>query len=204
MNIVLPVSPESIPLTSLQQSCLNCLRYFWLKKSLLKFEAIFCYYTTRGGSREGTREMLRMHSPISHFQHCFGWIIFFHNFEPLHNNMPKSPQARIIETVRTKCIIFGEAVKVRGQKYDKFSLKIVQKALIWPLQYANFQKFSWEHAPEPPWSRFCYLSCLKLNLSKKNYAWKVTNILVPPSKKILNTSQTWKHFQKAIYARFRI
>ena len=42
----------------------------------------------------------------------------------------------IIEAVRTKCII-GEALKVRGPKYDKFSLKIVQKALKWPLQYAN-------------------------------------------------------------------
>ena len=42
----------------------------------------------------------------------------------------------IIETVRTKCII-GEALKVRGQKYAKLSLKIVQKALKWPLQYAN-------------------------------------------------------------------
>ena len=43
----------------------------------------------------------------------------------------------IIEIVRTKCIV-GEALKVRGQKYDKISLKIVQKALKWPLQYANF------------------------------------------------------------------
>ena len=51
LNIVLPVSPESIPLTSLQQSCLNYLRYCWFKTPLLKFEAIFCYYTTRGGYR---------------------------------------------------------------------------------------------------------------------------------------------------------
>ena len=47
----------------------------------------------------------------------------------------------IIETVRTKCII-GEALEVRGQKYDELSLKIVQKALKWSLQYANIQKFS--------------------------------------------------------------
>ena len=31
---------------------------------------------------------------------------------------------RIIETVRTKCVI-GETLKVRGQKNDKLSLKIV-------------------------------------------------------------------------------
>ena len=47
---------------------------------------------------------------------------------------PIEPQmtSYIIETVRTKCII-GEALKVRGQKYDELSLKIVQKALKWPL-----------------------------------------------------------------------
>ena len=49
--------------------------------------------------------------------------------------IPIEPQmtSYIIETVRTKCII-GEALKVRGQKYDKISLKIVQKALKWSLQ----------------------------------------------------------------------
>ena len=59
------------------------------------------------------------------------------------NPLPIEPQmtSYIIETVRTKCII-GEALKVRGQKYDKLFLKIVQKALKWSLQYANFQKFS--------------------------------------------------------------
>ena len=52
-----------------------------------------------------------------------------------YNPLPIEPQmtSYIIETVRTKCII-GEAIKVRGQKYDKLSLKIVQKALKWPLQ----------------------------------------------------------------------
>ena len=46
------------------------------------------------------------------------------------NSFPIEPQmtSYIIETVRTKCII-DEALKVRGQKYDKLSLKIVQKAL---------------------------------------------------------------------------
>ena len=43
-----------------------------------------------------------------------------------YNSLPIEPQmtSYIIETVRTKCII-GEALKVRGQKYDKLSLKIV-------------------------------------------------------------------------------
>ena len=33
---------------------------------------------------------------------------------------------------------------------NKICLKIAQKALKWPLQYANFQKFLEEHAPVPP------------------------------------------------------
>ena len=43
-----------------------------------------------------------------------------------------------------------EALKVRGQKYDKLFLKIVQKALKWPLQYANFQNFSGGSMPPDP------------------------------------------------------
>ena len=57
----------------------------------------------------------------------------------VYNPPPIEPQmtSYIIETVRTKCIIY-EALKVRGQKYDKLSLKIVQKVLKWPLHNANF------------------------------------------------------------------
>ena len=58
--------------------------------------------------------------------------------------------------MRTKCIIFGETLKVRDQKYDKLSLKIVQTALKWPLQYANFQKIS---------GAVCYRTFLELFLS---------------------------------------
>ena len=55
-----------------------------------------------------------------------------------------------------------EALKVKGQKYDKISLKIVQKALEWPLQYANFQKFFGGACPRTPLESFLLLrlSCL--------------------------------------------
>ena len=33
--------------------------------------------------------------------------------------MPEWLYARIIETVRTKCIEFGEALKIKGQKYKQ-------------------------------------------------------------------------------------
>ena len=73
----------------------------------------------------------------------------------------------IIETVRTKRII-GEAIKVKGQKYDKLSLKIVQKALKCPLHYANFQKFSRGACPRTPLESFLALKMLKNNFSGKN------------------------------------
>ena len=65
--------------------------------------------------------------------------------------MPESPQARIIETVRTKCIIFGEALKIRGQNINKIFLKIVQKALKRPITVCKFSKiFRGSMPPDPP------------------------------------------------------
>ena len=70
----------------------------------------------------------------------------------------------IIETERTKCII-GEALKVRGQKYDELSLKIVQKAL--KLYYANFQNFSRGACSRTPLESFLALKMFKNNFSGK-------------------------------------
>ena len=64
--------------------------------------------------------------------------------------------------------MIGEALKVGGQKYDKLSLKIVQKALKWPLQYANFQNFSRGACPRTPLESFLALKMLKNNPSGKN------------------------------------
>ena len=86
-----------------------------------------------------------------------------------YNPLPIEPQmmSYIIETVRTKCII-GEALKVRGQKYDKLSLKIGQKALKWSLQYAKFQKISGGACPRTPLESFLALKLLKSNSAGKN------------------------------------
>ena len=72
----------------------------------------------------------------------------------------------IIETVRTKCII-GEALKVRGQRHDKLCLGIVQQALKWSLQYANFQKFFGKACPRTPIQSFLALKMLKINSAGK-------------------------------------
>ena len=102
--------------------------------------------------------------------------------------LPIEPQmtSYIIETLRTKCII-SEALKVKSQKYDKLSLKIVQKALKWRLQYANFPG---EHAPGPHKSRFWHLNCLKVTLPEKMRLKKVTKIDALFLKKFLNTPLT--------------
>ena len=85
-----------------------------------------------------------------------------------YNFLSIKPQmmSYIIETVRTKCII-GEALKVRGQKYDKLSLNIVRKALKWSLQYANIQKISGGACPRTPLESFLALKLLKNNCRKK-------------------------------------
>ena len=95
----------------------------------------------------------------------------------------------IIETVRTKCIV-GESLKVRGRKYDKLFLKIVQKALKWSLQYATFQKFSGGACPRTPLESFLALKLLKSNSAGKIRLKKVTKIDALFVKKFLNTPQT--------------
>ena len=101
----------------------------------------------------------------------------------------------ITETVRTKCIV-GEALKVRGQKYDKLSLKIVQNALKWSLQYANFRKFSGVACPRTPLQSFLALKLLKINSAEKIRLKKVTKVDAS-SLKFSEYAPDTKHFQKA-------
>ena len=98
-----------------------------------------------------------------------------YNLFPIESQMT----SYIIETVRTKCII-GEALKVRGQKYDKLSLKIVQKALEWSLQYANFQKLSGGAYPPTPLESFLAFTLLKNNPAGKNTLEKGDEKLMSP------------------------
>ena len=95
--------------------------------------------------------------------------------------MSYSPEARILETVRTKCTIFGEALKVRGQKYEQTLPENCSKSTKRPLQNANFQNFSGRACPRIPLESFLLLKLLKTNSSgKKNYLKKGTRKLVPP------------------------
>ena len=58
-----------------------------------------------------------------------------------------------------------------------------------------FKKFPGEHAPGPPWSRFWYLSCLKITLPGKMRLKKVTKMDAPPEK-ISECAPDITHFQK--------
>ena len=53
-----------------------------------------------------------------------------YNFSIISNLFDSNmPQARIIENVRTKCIIFGQALTIRVKNLNKVCLKNIQKAL---------------------------------------------------------------------------
>ena len=73
---------------------------------------------------------------------------------------------------------------------NKLSLKIVQKALKWPLQYANFQTFSGEACLRTPPESFLLLKLLKINSAGKTTLEKVTKCGALSRKKILNTPLT--------------
>ena len=60
--------------------------------------------------------MRGMHSPTSLFQKCFYKFSVISNLFVIN----LSPWVRIIENVRTKCIIFGEALKIRVKKVKQY------------------------------------------------------------------------------------
>ena len=61
-----------------------------------------------------------------------------------------------------------------------------------------FKNFSGEHAPGPPWSRFCYLNCFKINSAGKNYAWKSNEIWCSfPDKKNSEYAPDMKTIERA-------
>ena len=76
--------------------------------------------------------------------------------------------------MRTKCII-GEALKVKSQKYDKLSLKLVQKALKWPLQRAEASP---EQSSRQSARPSVYQGGQNLKLSTKAIVFKRENLLI--------------------------
>ena len=74
----------------------------------------------------------------------------FRNFDPLHNNMLESPYARIIETVRKKCIILGEALQIGGQKHQQNLPENCSKTTKMAIRVREISKtLPGEHTPKP-------------------------------------------------------
>ena len=86
-----------------------------------------------------------MHPPTSIFKSIFDVYNFSIISNPFDNNEPYAlPLACISENVRTKCIIFDAALRIRVKTLNKICLKIIQKALLKSRYsiYVNFQNIS--------------------------------------------------------------
>ena len=96
--------------------------------------------------------MRDMHPPISHCQNEFD----VYNFSIISNNFS--------ENVRTKCIVCGEALRIRVENYSK-STKIAITA-------RKLTKFFRESMPPDPLQHFLFLNQLQICSSEKKYALK--------------------------------
>ena len=91
---------------------------------------------------------------------------------------PYALSMRKIKNVRTKCIIFGKALRIRVEKFNKILPENYSKGT----KYYNkeiFKKFPGEHDPGPPWSFSCVLISFKLVLPKKIRLKKCGNYATP-------------------------
>ena len=82
--------------------------------------------------------------------------------------MPELPLARIIETERTKSIIFGEALKIRGKKYKQNLPENCSKSTLMAITVCKFSKiFRGSMPPDSP-RVILLLKLLKINYARKN------------------------------------
>ena len=88
--------------------------------------------------------------------------------------MPESPLARIIETVRTKCIIFGEALKIRGQKHKHNLPENCSKSTKIAITVCQFSKNFRGSMPPDPLESFLLFKLHKINSAGKTTLEKVT------------------------------
>ena len=97
--------------------------------------------------------------------------------------MSLRPEARIIENVRTKCIIFSEALRIRVKKLsiNKIWLKIIQNALKWPLEHVHFQKSFGGACPRTSLEPFLFLHQLQISSAEKKKTLENNVEIMPPS-----------------------
>ena len=80
--------------------------------------------------------------------------------------------------------------------FNKVCPKTVQNALKWPLQFVNFQNFSWGASPRTLWCLFFVFQLASNQFSQKNPRLKKCRNLVPPQK-ISDYASDMKHFERA-------
>ena len=120
-----------------------------------------------------------MHPPTSHFKNVFDVYKFSTISNLFYSNMPYAFSA-YIENVRTKCIIFGEALKIRVKKFKQNFRENYLKSTEVTIAACKFSKnFRGSMPPDPP-RAFASIS-FKLVLSKKIRLKKVWKLLPPPS-----------------------
>ena len=70
----------------------------------------------------------------------------------------------------------GDALKIRGKKFNKVCPTTVQNALKSEVTVREFSKIFWRSMPPNPLEPFLFLNLLQINSAKKNYAWKNVEI----------------------------
>ena len=88
-----------------------------------------------------------------------------------------------MKTVRTKCIIFDEALKVRGQKYKQNLLENCSKSTKMAITVGKFSKTFRGNKPPDPMESLLLLKLLKINSAGKTTLEKVTKFDAPSLKK---------------------
>ena len=92
-------------------------------------------------------EMRGMHPPNSHFQKIFD----VYNFSIISNLFDSDkPYARKIENVRTKCILFGEALRIRLKKFKQNFPENYSKSTKIAIATCNISKFFMGACPRTP------------------------------------------------------
>ena len=116
------------------------------------------------------------------FKHVFDKYNFSRISNIFDDNKPYAvrPQARIIENVRTKCIIICETLRIRDKKLQQNLPKYVQKVLKWPLHYVNFRKIFGEACPRTPLESFSFSIYFKIIRKEKLRLKYMSKFGAPP------------------------
>ena len=120
--------------------------------------------------------------PSAIFKHAFD-VYSFSMISNLFDCDNLTPQPRISENVRTKCIIFGEALRVRVKKFKQNSPENYSKSTKMAITACtvSFQNLSRRSIPpDLPKAFSCFSISCTLVCSQKEYAWKNCGNYGPP------------------------